>query len=323
MPDAQGWWRASDGRWYPPEAAPTGEGSPDPGPPPVAVAPTESALADENGPLPPPAGPRTPVLAPPPPPPRTNRFGSVTGGTTTTLPGSVAPPPEPAGTAGPGVGAPAPEVPVPVSPVVAGLSTDPVRTGWSPRNPSLVYSAAEMAELEGTRTGRPDPTDRRGSGNVVWCLITMVLAGATLYCTSRIWYTMTASHPWNHTLNPALLEPRRLLAHGYGGWRIVVPVLAGAVTVLAPIGALVWTRRRYPRPFVYTVRILAGFLIAAVITTLVVRVSTFGPTLTAERALALQKGAVIGYKPAVAAYAALAGALLTFASSLGIATKVR
>ncbi len=221
-----------------------------------------------------------------------------------------------------------PTVPVPsAAPAPAPAPPPPaVPAGWGARDPSLVYSAPQLAELHDVRPDRPGARReaRRGPGNVVLSLLCVVLAGAVLGLCFGHWYQVRVLPASASRRAPAALVAQgRLLGPAYGGWRIVVPVLAGLVVALGLAATAVWRRARFPRSALWPLRFLGLLLVAAVILTLTQRVSSFGPVLTAKRQFLEASGVQFHYTPTGGAWAALVCAVLSLGASMWIASRIR
>lgn len=289
-----GWWLASDGRWYPPESRP------------------------QTGP-------------PPPPPEAPHSFPGPYASTVSTSPAAASTLRD-GGSVEPVHAGPDPWVPqaIPDAGQLRGradrlvISSRPV--GWGGPPPASRSTPGDLAAAA-ARSSRPQPA--RGSGNVGWAIVAAVLSALTVLLAWRggSWYLRRANLSGAAnviSVDRTLKAPAKLMAVGYGGWRMVIPVLAVVVFVGALLAAAALRHSRYSRPVAWSLRIAAVFDVAAIVTSMVVRVPQYpaGP-LADHEAGALAAGVVLSYLPGWTAYATLATAVLMVLATAGITVKVR
>jgi hypothetical protein len=280
---SDGWWLASDGKWYPPETAPATQ-VPDTDP---AAAPFFGGTA----------------------PPSTAATASAYTGTAQLLTGAVAPGdhgaagglrslrtpqgvvrppaavpthaptptprPEPASWAPPPpTEATALHATVPTRPKVPAWVAAPVPAGWAPPDAGFRASPVGFAKAGNSewKGGRPGLIK---SGNVGWSLLRTVAAAAVVGFAFVEWYRQLVIYTTPPITNTTHYH---LLSSQFGEWRLAIPIMAAAVALLSLSAAVMWGRALYPRAVAVITRVLSLGILGVVISALILRIPKGAPS---------------------------------------------
>jgi len=334
-----GWWQGSDGRWYPPEGSPAHRRARPPPPyralpPPGAAAP---GTAVPGAAVPEPAEPGAAARAAPAPADGTPVVEAIPGVPT----GHPFGRPRPAGSGDPGTGsstdagaldrsaaAAAAAVPGTRGPEAPGggwgdpeaPSRTPRLPGWSGPAGGLRSAGEVLAPVEGGRALAGPGADAHAATNLLWSAGTALAALAVLVLSLHVWYVAHAVVTGG-PVSVSLRAPARLLGPAYGGWRVAVPVLAGAEILLAMVAAAIWGTRRQSRPYLAVQRVVAFAAVGVIVASLTLRV----PSMAGLTGSSLDRGTLAGLEVSfhltVGAWLALVASVVAFACTLPIAVK--
>jgi hypothetical protein len=215
---------------------------------------------------------------------------------------------------------------------VSGEAAQPLK-GWHTADAGL-----ERTPLGYASTGRGDwgqGSQPNSTANLVWSLLTALAGIGVLACMLGEWYRQLAL-----TTDPSGVQKLsvrgsfHLMSHQYGGWRIALPIAAGAVVVLSLLAAMGWLRGPQPRWFVISMRVLALGVIGLVITALILRTphgvhlappppQTGGALSSATPTQPTVATVQVLYHLSWAGYVTLVVSIVTFLLTLPRSTRVR
>lgn len=222
-----------------------------------------------------------------------------------------------------------PPTPMPAPPSVGAAGSalnigpwDGQPRGWATQDPGRRYSPATFTSAEESRGGVVR-VDRSSAGNIGW-----VLLGAAVSCAvvgvalTGIWYRRTV-HGATTRVSVTLVSPAKLLAPGYGEWRLVVPAAAGALVLASLLGAAIWRSARYPSVYIFVLRALALSVVAATVAALIVRTPHYDPAKQTVVGALEAHGASFGYLLSWAGWVTLPIAVVALLAYLPLTSRLR
>jgi len=118
-------------------------------------------------------------------------------------------------------------------------------------------------------------------------------------------------------------QSAKLMAAGYGQWRIILPIAAVACIVLSLFTAFAWHGRRYPRILVTLIRLSGFAMVGTTVAAQLARTPHYTGNLANALATLQSEGAQYLYHLSVAGWYALGLAILALLCTLPVTSEMR
>jgi hypothetical protein len=192
------------------------------------------------------------------------------------------------------------------------------RTGWAAPEPGSYHQVLEAAKASPFRA----EVEKRAAGNTFWMLGAALASGGVLALVYSIdWYRRVVAAPPSDT--PAVLYHKaKLLAPGYGEWRLILPIAAAALIVLSLFTAVGFYRKRYPRLLVLIMRLAAFAMVGTTVAAQLARTPHYSGLLAQAVAAAQLHGVHFYYDLGTAGWPTLVLAIVAFACTLPVTSDI-
>jgi hypothetical protein len=192
------------------------------------------------------------------------------------------------------------------------------RTGWAAPEPGSYHQVLDAAKASPYRA----ETEKRAAGNTLWMLGVALTSGGVLAIVYSIdWYRRVVAAPPSDA--PAVLYHKaKLLAPGYGEWRLVLPIAAAALIVLSLFTALAYYRKRYPRLLVLIMRLAAFAMVGTTVAAQLARTPHYSGFLEQAITTAQNHGVQFYYYLGTAGWPTLVVAIVAFACTLPVTSDM-
>lgn len=194
------------------------------------------------------------------------------------------------------------------------------RTGWAAPDPGTHHQVLEAAQKSPYRTEAEKPA----AGNALWMVLAALASGGVLAIVYRVfWYrrTLIGTEPVGSLT--VFHHSAKLMAAGYGQWRIILPIAAVACIALSLFTAVAWHGRRYPRLMALLIRLAALAMVGTTVAAQLARTPHYTGALEQAFNRLQSEGAIYLYHLSVAGWYTLGLAVLAFACTLPVTSEIR